>query len=288
MKILRYFASIILSFLILIIVFLIIASNIFNSIILNKNYILSKMEETEFNLQLSREVESGFENYIYQSVLPKETITELFTEDMIKEDVNSLINALYEGTEISLNEDLLRENLSKRIEEYIISENMNLNEQGKSNIKEFEDLIVNEYINNVNVSEELYIKGNTLIKQLQDVSNKVGNIPTVILIVLIIILLLINITDLLVAVNFLGIAALTVGILLKAITNSIFTQIDIDNLVVLATSLSNLIITIIKENLYKLSDHGNVFIVCGIIGILISATIKNTTKKRKRLEINKL
>ena len=115
MKILRYFASIILSFLIVIIVFLIIASNIFNSIILNKNYILSKMEETEFNLQLSREVESGFENYIYQSGLPKETITELFTEDMIKEDVNSLINALYEGTEISLNEDLLRENLSKRI-----------------------------------------------------------------------------------------------------------------------------------------------------------------------------
>ncbi len=288
MKILRYFASIILSFLIVITVFLIISSNILNNIILNKNYILSKMEETEFNLQLSREVESGFENYIYQSGLPKETIKELFTEDMIKEDVNSLINALYEGTEISLNDNLLRKNLSKRIEEYIISENMNLNEQGKANIKEFEDLIVNEYTNNVNVSEELYIKGNTLIKQLQDVSNKVGNIPTVILIVLIIILLLINITDLLVAVNFLGIAALTVGILLKAITNSIFTQIDIDNLVVLATSLSNLIITIIKENLYKLSDHGNVFIVCGVIGILISATIKNTTKKRKRLEINKL
>ena len=63
MKIFKYFINIILSFFIVIMVLAIIALNILNSVILNKEYMLSKMEETEFNLQISREVQNGFENY---------------------------------------------------------------------------------------------------------------------------------------------------------------------------------------------------------------------------------
>ena len=77
MKIFKYFINIILSFFIVIMVLAIIALNILNSVILNKEYMLSKMEETEFNLQISREVQNGFENYIYQSGLPEDTIKDL-------------------------------------------------------------------------------------------------------------------------------------------------------------------------------------------------------------------
>lgn len=283
MKVIRYFINTILSFFIVLVVLVIIAINILNSVILDKNYMLSKMEETEFNLQVSREVESGFENYIYQSGLPEETIKNLFTEEMIEKDVNTIVNAIYDGTEISLSSDDLRKNLDTKIEEYIKNENLNLNEQGRNNIKKFEDLIVEEYDNNVNVSDELYAEGNSIIKELKTVSDRVGNIPQITLVILIVILVLLNITDLLIAINFLGISSLSVGILLKFGTNAVFSNVDLDNIVLLTTSLSNLIISIVKDNLYKLSDLGSMFIVCGITAILCSIIIKNV-KNRKTIK----
>ncbi len=275
MKIVRYFISAILSFFIILAILVVIATYILNSVILDKNYMLSKMNETEFNLQVAREVESGFENYIYQSGLPEDIIKNLFTEEMIEKDVKTIVDAIYDGTEITLSSEELRNNLDKKIDEYIKNENLNLNDQGKSNIKKFEDLIVEEYENNVNVSSDLYAQGNEIVKQLKNISQKIGKIPQITLVILIVILVLLNISDLLIAINFLGISSLSIGILLKLATNIVFSNVDIDNLVLLTTSLSNLIISIIKDNLYKLSDYGTMFIICGIIGILGSIIIKN-------------
>ena len=275
MKILKYSINIILSFLIVFAIILVIATNILNNKALNKDYIFSKMEESEFYLQMSREVESGFENYIYQSGLPEDTIKNLFTEDMIKKDANSLINYLYDGTEIKLSSDLLRANLDAKIQEYIKTQNITLNEQSSQNIKQFENLIVNEYDKNINISNTLYEKGHEIIELVQKISDKIGNLPIILLVVLIIILIIVNMKELLVPINFLGISLLTTGILLKIGINVIFTNIEIDNFMLMTKSLSNLIITIVKENLYMISDYGNIFVICGITGILMSAILGN-------------
>lgn len=275
MKILKYSINIIVSFLIIFAVIICILLNILNTKILNKDYILQKMSETEFNLQIAREVEAGFEKYIYQSGLPEDTIQNLFTEDMIEKDVNTLVNALYDGTEISLSSEEVKTNLDNKINQYIQSQNMNLNEQGKNNIIKFEDLIVNEYINNINVSNKLYENGYEIISEVKNINNKIGNIPLIILAVLIVIMIIVNLKDLLLAINFLGISSLTIGILFKMSTSIIFSSVEIDDLVLITKSISNLIISILKENLYKISDYGNIFIICGITGILISVILRN-------------
>ena len=275
MKILKYSINIIVSFLIIFAVIICILLNILNTKILNKDYILQKMSETEFNLQIAREVEAGFEKYIYQSGLPEDTIQNLFTEDMIEKDVNTLVNALYDGTEISLSSEEVKTNLDNKINQYIQSQNMNLNEQGKNNIIKFEDLIVNEYINNINVSNKLYENGYEIISEVKNINNKIGNIPLIILVVLIVIMIIVNLKDLLLAINFLGISSLTIGILFKMSTSIIFSSVEIDDLVLITKSISNLIISILKENLYKISDYGNIFIICGITVILISVILRN-------------
>lgn len=286
MKILKYSINTILSFLIIFAVFLVMGTIILDNKILNKNYVISKMKETEFYLQISREVENGFENYIYQSGLPENTIENLFTEDMIKNDINSIINYVYEGEEIQLSDDIVRENLDLKIKEYLNSENKTLNSQGQDNINKFEDLIVNEYKNNVNVSNTLYTKGNSIIQKISNIRNKLGKLPIIILLVLIIVLVLINIKDLLIVINFLSISSLSIGILLKIGVNLVFDNVNLDNLLLLAASLSNLITSIVKENLYLLSDYGNIYIVCGIVGIFVVSILKNIniTKKEKILK----
>lgn len=278
MKIFKTILNIILSFLLIILIAMSIVINILQDKILNKDYILSKMEENQVYLQVSREVDNGFENYIYQSGLPEDIIKDLYTENTIKNDVNSFINALYDGTEIQISDSIIRETLDKRINEYLVSENKTLNEQGKKNVEKFEDLIVNEYKNNVNAYGSLYKTGHDFLDKLEQVIQKIKFIPIILIIAFIIFLIVNNLKNLLLTINYACISLLSLGILIKIGVSIIFSKINIDNILFITKALSNLLINISKEILYICSDYANLFIVIGIVGILIYAIADNVKK----------
>ena len=278
MKIFKTILNIILSFLLIILIAMSIVINILQDKILNKDYILSKMEENQVYLQVSREVDNGFENYIYQSGLPEDIIKDLYTEDTIKNDVNSFINALYDGTEIQISDSIIRETLDKRINEYLVSENKTLNEQGKKNVEKFEDLIVNEYKNNVNAYGSLYKTGHEFLNKLEQVIQNIKFIPIILIIAFIIFLIVNNLKNLLLTINYACISLLSLGILIKIGVSIIFSKINIDNILFITKALSNLLINISKEILYICSDYANLFIVIGIVGILIYAIADNVKK----------
>lgn len=278
MKIFKTILNIILSFLLIILIAMSIVINILQDKILNKDYILSKMEENQVYLQVSREVDNGFENYIYQSGLPEDIIKDLYTEDTIKNDVNSFINALYDGTEIQISDSIIRETLDKRINEYLVSENKTLNEQGKKNVEKFEDLIVNEYKNNVNAYGSLYKTGHEFLDKLEQVIQNIKFIPIILIIAFIIFLIINNLKNLLLTINYACISLLSLGILIKIGVSIIFSKINIDNILFITKALSNLLINISKEILYICSDYANLFIVIGIVGILIYAIADNVKK----------
>lgn len=282
MKVFSSIISTILSFFIIFAISLLICLNVLDNKLMDKEYVLSKMYELKIYDQISSEVESGFEKYIYQSGLPEEIIKGLFTEEMIKNDVNSLINCLYDGTEITLSDEILRNTLDARIQEYLASQNKTSDKELQNNIKKFEDLIVEEYKKNVNVSTTLYTKGFGILEKIREVRNGLGNWPIIILVVLIVVLVLLNIKDLLVALNFLAISSLSLGVVLKLGVSLIFKNIDFDNLLIFAKSLSNLISGIAKENLYLLSDNGNLFIFCGIVGIVVSAILRSSNNQKPK------
>lgn len=282
MKVFSSIISTILSFFIIFAISLLIGLNILDNKLMDKEYVLSKMDEFKIYNQISSEVEAGFEKYIYQSGLPEEIIKGLFTEEMIKSDVDSLINCLYEGTEITLSDETLRNTLDARIQDYLASQNKTSDKELQNNIKKFEDLIVKEYKENVNVSTTLYTKGFGILEKIREIRNGLGNWSIIVLVVLIVVLVLLNIKDLLVALNFLAISSLSLGVVLKLGVSLIFKNIDFDNLLIFAKSLSNLISGIAKENLYLLSDNGNLFIFCGIVGIVVSAILRSSTNQKPR------
>ena len=284
MKIIKNILSLILSFAIIFAVFLLIGIDILNTKFLNKNYILFKIDELAFYEQISRETESGFEEYIYQSGLPKDVIKDLYSDELLRKDVNNLIDCLYEGRGISLSDETVRNTLDTKIREYLDSQNKKLNSDGEKNIKKFEDLIVKEYKENVNASTTFYTKGYTIIDSVNQIVNKFGNWPQIILGILVLLLVLVNIKDLLLAINYLAISSLSIGILIKLGINLLFSNIDFDNLLIFAKSLSNLIVEIVKENLYIISENGNLFIVCGITGILITAILREPKIIKKTMK----
>lgn len=193
---------------------------------------------------------------------------------MIKNDVNSLVNCVYYGTEISLSSQTIRNNLDNKIEQYLTSEGKNVNTQVRENINKFEDLIVNEYESNINISEELFKEVNSLIEELNAIVNIIGNIPIIIIGILVLLIVLLNIKKLTLALNFLSISIVAAGILIKLVITVIYSNINIDNLVLLTTSISNLVINIIKELIYEFDKISTIFIFSGILGMLVYSIFK--------------
>ncbi len=280
MKLLKNLICIMLSFILVLVILMYMLYSNFESKFLNKDYILSKMNGNQFYLQIGREVESGFEKYIYQSGLPEETIKNLFTEEIIKNDVISIVNCVYDGTEINLSSQIIRNNLDNKIEQYLQSEGKNANEQVRENINKFEDLIVNEYNNNINISEELYTEAHLLIEKCNVVVEKIGNMPIIIIGIFVVLIILLNIKNLALALNFLSISILAVGVLIKLGITTIYSNINIDNLLILTNSISNLVISIIKEIIYEFDKISTTCVVLGVLGIAIYAIFKSLKSEK--------
>ena len=72
--------------------------NIAFSTILDKEYIIKKLEETNFYSETYKLVESSFENYIDQSGLEEVVLKNICTEDKVKRDINIILSNIYNGT----------------------------------------------------------------------------------------------------------------------------------------------------------------------------------------------
>ena len=138
-KLLKYIFAI-LFYLSLTIVVLI---NILNSTILSKEYILNKLEESNYYNNIYTEVENNFENYIYQSGLDPIVLENIVSRDKIKEDTNIIISNIYDGSNKNIDLEVVRNNLSTNIDKSL--EDRYLSEENKKAINKFIDIIINEY-----------------------------------------------------------------------------------------------------------------------------------------------
>ena len=258
---------------------ILIANNIVENKLLNKKYIESKLEESEFHEQISREVKSAFEEYIYQSGLPKDTIEGLFTDAMIKRDVSSLVNCVYEGSKITVSEAKVRDNLDKKINAYISSTGQMLTAEGRANIERFKNLIVNQYKKSINISSNGYMKVHKLVSQVQILSDEVGVMPWLLLGICLFLIIFLNRNNLLRAMNYVSISILSLGIVLKLCVFIVLFNVDMDNLVVMTMSITNFVVNIAKETLLGLSSAGSFAIFCGLVGIIASVALKGEAEE---------
>ena len=83
--------------------------------ITNKDYAKQMLEENNFFENMKESIEDGFTDYIYQSGLPEDTIVNLAKDEYIKEDINSVVEYVFEGKELKLNTDTIKSDLDKRI-----------------------------------------------------------------------------------------------------------------------------------------------------------------------------
>ena len=281
MKSFKYIFNIIISFLLSIVLLLNVLMGVLSFIIFNPNYYIDKFEENKFYDNVLQEVNSGFENFIYQSGLPENTIVNLATDDMIKSDINSLVLHITQKEELVLSSNKIREELDVRISNYLEKENRTLTKNERENITKFEDLIVSSY-------EESILPIRDFIDELKDIYDKVFNlynkvklIPIIGSVVLLFVMFILNKNSKFDLVNFSGISLLTVGILLKLFGNVVLKNIDIDNVIVFTSSLTSAFQYIFKDIIFGVDLLGNWVSVIGICFILFYSIIHGSEIRKK-------
>lgn len=128
MKIIANIARFILIAILTICIIAISLITIVSSTILDKNYIISKLEETNFYGEVYKLVESNFENYIYQSGLDETTLNNICSKEKVEQDINIMLSNIYEGTNKKIDTTPIKDNLNKNIDK--------LNVRNKKNSEE--------------------------------------------------------------------------------------------------------------------------------------------------------
>ena len=285
MKSFKYILNIIFSFLLVILLGLNVFSGVLSFIVFNPNFYIDKLEENKFYDNVLQEVNSGFENFIYQSGLPENTIVNLATDDMIKADINSIVLHIIENKELVLSSDKIREELDVRISVFLDKENRTLTKNERENITKFEDLIVSSYEESILPIRDFIDELKSIYDKIFNLYNKVKLIPIIGLIIILLIMFMVNKKSKFDIVNFSGISLLSLGVLLKLLENVVLKNIDIDNVIVFTSSLTSAFQYIFKDIIFGLNLLGNWIIVIGICFILFysiihgSETSKNNVNK---------
>ncbi len=277
MKVLKKIIDIVIAFFLTLLIIASFSVMVLSHTVLQKDYMLSQLEEIDYYEKVKTDLKNGFENYQYQSGLPENVFENLYSENALKSDINSFIDYLYDGGEIQNSSAEVKTRIEQNINQYLSENNITLKEEQKKNIENYENIIVQVYEKEVS-SMANYI--GQVPKVLEQLNKAVKMIEIGLLVTLVFLVLfdfLLHIKEMSEFVNCIGIAMIASGVLLFLLQMTIYKNIDINNILLLNQSFSDFTKYIIFDVLDKFKVYGMIFAVVGFVGIVWS----NCWKKSK-------
>ena len=272
MKILKKVITYIIAFILTISIILCILVFLISSTILNKSYILEKLDETDYYSKVYELVESNFENYIQQSGLDEAVIDGIISKDKVKEDTEQILINLYDG----LNEEISTQEIADSLNANITSSlgDRVLTSDEEEAIATFVETICEEYENTIlhtNYEEQINSAYQDITEYVQlakqGLSIAVG--------ISIILLILINNKSVYLTVRGVSIASLASGIIMLIINNYINSKIKIDSIIIFNDAFSDALISILEEIMNNIIVLGCSLSILGAILIIVSNLIHN-------------
>lgn len=277
MKIILKIIKVLCLFLLLVSILGMIFINIILNTVLNKEYIIAKLEESNYYENIYNSAVNNFENYIYQSGFTIDILNDVITIQNIEEDVNTVINKIFSTDDLSdIDDSSTIDDLESKLEENIYNElGLNINTVDstlKQNIDLFIDEIVNQYENALQ-NDYIYMLDSYIEKAI-DISNMLNNILMISIIGLIIIIILLYIKKMYIGIRNIGIITFSSGSIILIINSFITSRINIENFVLLNDATTNLIKNMMTEILTNVFNSGIILITLGFILVLFGNTIK--------------
>ena len=262
-NIIKYIVLIILT----ISIILTVAISLITSTILDKDYILSKLEETDYYTSIYNQVESNFENYIYQSGLDENVIKEIVSKEEIKSDTIQIINNIYNNEEvIQIDTKKIEDRLEKNI--YNSLSGQTISSTTEKSIEQFIDTIAKEYKDTI-VHTKYETNINDGMTKLIDYSSKIKSILIIVDILLILLLLAINMKKVQKGIVKIGMALSATGFFYIAINIIIKLNVKIDYITILNDGFSLVLRTILNNIMNNILGTGIILLLIGSITIFV-------------------
>ena len=269
--------SYVISFLLVILLFIVILTSTISTSILNKKYIQKQINKSNYYEELAQDINYKFRNYIMQSGMEEVIFDGLFTDETLKNDLEKVLDAVYNKEKLEIDTTEIREKLNSNIEKYAQENNINLTIQNREQINAFEDTIIDNYLSSIKYSDTVINKLAEVIPVVKTKVNLILVTSIILSIIIIVILFLLNKTEKIKTLTYIGIALISVGglILIALLYEKI--SLNLENSIILNKTLSKLLKIIITKTFTKLYIVSGINFIIGIMFLLYG----NITKMRE-------
>ncbi len=275
MKIIANIARFILIAILTICIIAISLITIVSSTILDKNYIISKLEETNFYEEVYKLVESNFENYIYQSGLDETALNNICSKEKVEQDINIMLSNIYEGTNKKIDTTPIKDNLNKNIDDLKVK-----NSRNSEAIDQFIKHICEEYENTL-IHTEYENKIYNTYNKVANILNKVRTATIIAICIDVVLILITSIKQISKFVQAIGVSLLSSSVFEIIACNIITSKVDIAGIKIFNDAFSKTIVTIIQEIINKVQTLGIITLVVAIVLIIIYSIITAVAKNKK-------
>lgn len=280
MKVVKNIVQYILVAMLALAILVLIIMNLLSSTILNKDYVLAKLEEQNYYEKIYEDTQSNFENYIHQSGLEEEILDDIVTEEKVKKDTEIIINNIYHGTEGKVSTEEIKNRLNENIKDSLKS---NISSTQQKSIEVFVDTICKEYestISHTNYEQKIYNMYKK-INQVMDLAKKGILITMGVCVILLALLTIRRIYRILAR---FGVAFTIDGLLFLLGEKYIQSKVKVSSITVLNTGTSDVIRSILNEILNNTVKYGSILLSVGILLIILYGIIKSIRKAKREKE----
>lgn len=271
----QYILTIILIITILAYFFIILISNT----ILKKQYIINKIESTNYYSKIYENVKSNFEKYIEQSGFEKTILENIVSEEKVKNDTQIIIDNLYNGANKEVDTQEIKDKINQNILQSLKDKKINITQQNAINT--FIEHLCSEYKETIS-----HFSFENQINQIYQKATQYINIAKKSIIIFIILdillLFMINLKKIYKFVSLIGTSLSATGILLIITNLFINANIKIQTIIILNNAISDILINILTEILNIMARNGTYLLTFGIILIFVANLIHNIKEAKTK------
>lgn len=235
--------------------------------VLNKNYIIQKMEETNFYSETYKLIQSNFEKYIEQSGFEENILENICTEEKVKQDINLMISNIYEGANKTIDITEISDNLNANIDKLNIRDSKN-----QKAIEQFVEHICQEYTDTL-VHTKYENDINKFYKEIVIKKDKIEKIVIIAIVIDVIVILIVNNKNIEKDFQSIGTAIFSSSAFELIACQIINLRVSIKGIKIFNDAFSDMIVAIIQNVISKVVSFGIATLMIAIILIIINAII---------------
>ena len=263
-----YFLTLIL----IVVTLLTLALNIVNAKLLDENSVKERMEKLNIYDTVYQDLNTSFRSYTEQSGLEEEVLNDVITKEQVKNDVNGILDSIYQDKEYKIDATQLEQSLTTRIQESLKNANRTPNAREKEAIKTFVTTIGDVYENEVFPAKVISSASSYVVK-VSELATMAEPIMYAIIAVLVLAIFAINFKEKSRFLSYMGISLMSSGVVLTVVDMFVKWKLNLQDISFLNSSISLLVQDLLQDVMTNVFTFGIIFIILGIIFSFIGNVI---------------